>query len=54
MYCEDALGNQTQLAVFIHDPDGMELLWLNRKLDLFLRQYLTSPGFREEVHQTLK
>lgn len=54
LYCEDASGNQTQLAVFIHDPDGMELLWLNHKLDLFLREYLTNRSFKEEVNRTLK
>ncbi|WP_334072288.1 MULTISPECIES: serine hydrolase [Paenibacillus] len=54
LYCEDALGNQAQLAVFIHDPDGMELLWLNHKLDLFLREYLTNRSFKDEVNRTLK
>jgi len=54
LYCEDASGNQTQLAVFIHDPDRMELLWLNQKLNLFLREYLTNRSFKAEVNRTLK
>lgn len=53
VYCEDRDGNRYQTVVFIHDPAGMDLLWLNKKLDLFLRKYIIDASFRESVIRTL-
>ncbi|MCM3700880.1 serine hydrolase [Paenibacillus macerans] len=53
LYCEDKQGNQIQLALFIHEPQGLEIIWLEKKLDLFLQKYLTDDHFKQQVILTL-
>ncbi|MEC0139813.1 serine hydrolase [Paenibacillus macerans] len=53
LYCEDKQGNRIQLALFIHEPQGLEIMWLGKKLDLFLQKYLTDDHFKQQVIQTL-
>lgn len=53
VYCEDREGNRYQTVVFIHDPSGLDLLWLNKKLDLFLHKYIVDASFRELANRTL-
>lgn len=53
LYCEDKQGSRIQLALFIHEPQGLEIMWLDKKLDLFMQKYLTDDHFKHQVIQTL-
>ncbi|MHA6532925.1 serine hydrolase [Paenibacillus sp. BAC0078] len=53
LYCTDLEGNDTQLAIFIHEESGLDHIWLKEKLDLFLSKLLKNAEFQDEVSRRL-
>ncbi|MOA02495.1 hypothetical protein D3C78_1219480 [compost metagenome] len=53
-YLKNEDHSTMELAIFIHDPSGSELVWLKDKLDLFLFHIVTDGKFRNKVVQTLQ
>ncbi|GAE95427.1 D-alanyl-D-alanine carboxypeptidase [Gracilibacillus boraciitolerans JCM 21714] len=53
-YSKDKEGNTIDMAIFIHDPSRMDLIWIEKKLDLFIGKLATDKNFKEEVIRTLK
>ncbi|CAM4428107.1 hypothetical protein L1N85_26715 [Paenibacillus alkaliterrae] len=49
MYAEDLEGNRTELAVFVHDKDRVDHIWLRDKMDSFLIKLFKDPDFRNTV-----
>ncbi|MDQ0300642.1 D-alanyl-D-alanine carboxypeptidase [Salibacterium salarium] len=52
-YSKDEDGNTMDMAIFIHDPSRMDLLWIQNKFNLFIGKFATDKRFREEVVRTL-
>ncbi|WP_185819827.1 serine hydrolase [Salibacterium salarium] len=52
-YSKDEDGNTMDMAIFIHDPSRMDLLWIQNKFNLFIGKFATDKHFREEVVRTL-
>ncbi|XID94964.1 serine hydrolase [Paenibacillaceae bacterium WGS1546] len=53
LYSEDKSKNRLQLALFMHGANRADMLWLEKKLDLFLRRYLTDTAFRQTAAEAL-
>lgn len=49
MFYEDNEGNQTEMALFVHDPMGGDQIWLEKKLVRFTNQYFMNEAFRKKV-----
>jgi D-alanyl-D-alanine carboxypeptidase len=49
VYTLDREGNEIQLAVFIHEPTSIELMWLEKKLDPFIHKFLNDLAFKNKV-----
>jgi D-alanyl-D-alanine carboxypeptidase len=49
VYTQDRNGNEIQLAVFIHEPKSIELMWLEEKLDPFIHKFLNDLAFKNKV-----
>ncbi|MET3682913.1 D-alanyl-D-alanine carboxypeptidase [Alkalibacillus flavidus] len=52
-YSKDKYGNTIDMAIFIHDPSRLEILWLKNKFDLFIGKFTTNKDFRSEVIKAL-
>ncbi|BFT75468.1 serine hydrolase [Paenibacillus sp. P36] len=49
LYVTDTQGNRFALAIFIHDEEMVDILWLNKKIEKFISRILKDVYFREDV-----
>ncbi|SMF00354.1 MULTISPECIES: serine hydrolase [Paenibacillus] len=52
-YVEDKQKNRLALALLIHEPTGTELIWLRKKMQLFIGKIFSDPAFRTRVAKEL-
>lgn len=53
LYAESHTHHRYALAFFIYDPDGIEIMWVQQKLPLFVKKLLEDEPFRAKVQAQL-
>lgn len=53
LYAERVDNHRYALAFFVHDPDGVEITWVQQKFSLFVKKLLEDRQFKAKVQSQL-